>query len=118
MELLDKVDEYPSRLSGGQQQRVGIARAMAVNPKVILLDEPTSSLDPELVSGIQDILRNLANEHRRTMIIVTHEIKFAREIADRIIFMDEGRIVEEGTPEELFLNPKNERTRRFLEKIV
>ena len=118
MELLDKVDEYPSRLSGGQQQRVGIARAMAVNPKVILLDEPTSSLDPELVSGIQDILRNLANEHRRTMIIVTHEIKFAREIADRIIFMDEGRIVEEGTPEELFLNPKNERTRKFLEKIV
>ena len=118
VELLDKVDEYPSRLSGGQQQRVGIARAMAVNPKVILLDEPTSSLDPELVSGIQDILRNLANEHRRTMIIVTHEIKFAREIADRIIFMDEGRIVEEGTPEELFLNPKNERTRKFLEKIV
>ena len=89
--LLDKVNEYPSRLSGGQQQRVGIARAMAVNPKLILLDEPTSSLDPELVLGILDILRNLANEHKRTMIIVTHEMSFAKEIADRIIFMDDGR---------------------------
>ena len=96
--LLDKVNEYPSRLSGGQQQRVGIARAMAVNPKLILLDEPTSSLDPELVLGILDILRNLANEHKRTMIIVTHEMSFAKEIADRIIFMDDGRIIEEGTP--------------------
>ena len=92
--LLDKVNEYPSRLSGGQQQRVGIARAMAVNPKLILLDEPTSSLDPELVLGILDILRNLANEHKRTMIIVTHEMSFAKEIADRIIFMDDGRIIE------------------------
>lgn len=98
--LLDKVNEYPSRLSGGQQQRVGIARAMAVNPKLILLDEPTSSLDPELVLGILDILRNLANEHKRTMIIVTHEMSFAKEIADRIIFMDDGRIIEEGTPED------------------
>ena len=97
--LLDKVNEYPSRLSGGQQQRVGIARAMAVNPKLILLDEPTSSLDPELVLGILDILRNLANEHKRTMIIVTHEMSFAKEIADRIIFMDDGRIIEEGTPD-------------------
>mgnify|MGYP000038947056 FL=1 len=99
--LLDKVNEYPSRLSGGQQQRVGIARAMAVNPKLILLDEPTSSLDPELVLGILDILRNLANEHKRTMIIVTHEMSFAKEIADRIIFMDDGRIIEEGTPEKI-----------------
>ena len=99
--LLDKVNEYPSRLSGGQQQRVGIARAMAVNPKLILLDEPTSSLDPELVLGILDILRNLANEHKRTMIIVTHEMSFAKEIADRIIFMDDGRIIEEGTPKKI-----------------
>ena len=94
--LLDKVNEYPSRLSGGQQQRVGIARAMAVNPKLILLDEPTSSLDPELVLGILDILRNLANEHKRTMIIVTHEMSFAKEIAS---------------------NPQNERTKRFLERF-
>ena len=115
--LLDKINEYPSRLSGGQQQRVGIARAMAVNPQLILLDEPTSSLDPELVLGILDILRNLANEHKRTMIIVTHEMSFAKEIADRIIFMDDGRIIEEGTPEEIFLNPQNERTKRFLERF-
>ena len=115
--LLDKVNEYPSRFSGGQQQRVGIARAMAVNPKLILLDEPTSSLDPELVLGILDILRNLANEHKRTMIIVTHEMSFAKEIADRIIFMDDGRIIEEGTPEKIFSNPQNERTKRFLERF-
>ena len=115
--LLDKVNEYPSRLSGGQQQRVGIARAMAVNPKLILLDEPTSSLDPELVLGILDILRNLANEHKRTMIIVTHEMSFAKEIADRIIFMDDGRIIEEGTPEKIFSNPQNERTKRFPERF-
>lgn len=115
--LLDKVNEYPSRLSGGQQQRVGIARAMAVNPKLILLDEPTSSLDPELVLGILDILRNLANEHKRTMIIVTHEMSFAKEIADRIIFMNDGRIIEEGTPEKIFSNPQNERTKRFLERF-
>ena len=115
--LLDKVNEYPSRLSGGQQQRVGIARAMAVNPKLILLDEPTSSLDPELVLGILDILRNLANEHKRTMIIVTHEMSFAKEIADRVIFMDDGRIIEEGTPEKIFSNPQNERTKRFLERF-
>ena len=115
--LLDKVNEYPSRLSGGQQQRVGIARAMAVNPKLILLDEPTSSLDPELVLGILDILRNLANEHKRTMIIVTHEMSFAKEIADRIIFMDDGRLIEEGTPEKIFSNPQNERTKRFLERF-
>lgn len=115
--LMDKISEYPSRLSGGQQQRVGIARALAVNPKLILLDEPTSSLDPKLVHGILNILRNLANEHKRTMIIVTHEMGFARDIADRIVFMDDGRIIEEGTPESLFSNPQHERTKKFLERI-
>lgn len=115
--LMDKINEYPSRLSGGQQQRVGIARALAVNPKLILLDEPTSSLDPKLVHGILNILRNLANEHKRTMIIVTHEMGFARDIADRIVFMDDGRIIEEGNPESLFSNPQHERTKKFLERI-
>lgn len=115
--LMDKINEYPSRLSGGQQQRVGIARALAVNPKLILLDEPTSSLDPKLVHGILNILRNLANEHKRTMIIVTHEMGFARDIADRIVFMDDGRIIEEGTRESLFSNPQHERTKKFLERI-
>lgn len=115
--LMDKINEYPSRLSGGQQQRVGIARAMAVNPKLILLDEPTSSLDPELVLGILEILKNLANEHKRTMIIVTHEMRFARDIADRIVFIDGGKIIEEGTPEVLFTDPQNERTKKFLERF-
>lgn len=115
--LMDKINEYPSRLSGGQQQRVGIARAFAVNPKLILLDEPTSSLDPKLVHGILNILRNLANEHKRTMIIVTHEMGFARDIADRIVFMDDGRIIEEGTPDSLFSNPQHGRTKKFLERI-
>ncbi|MEO2261361.1 amino acid ABC transporter ATP-binding protein [Dorea sp. YH-dor228] len=117
VELLDKIDEYPSRLSGGQQQRVGIARAMAVNPKVILLDEPTSSLDPELVTGILDIIKKLAREHERTMLIVTHEMRFAREVADRILFMDDGVIIEEGKPEQIFANPQNDRTRKFLELL-
>lgn len=117
VELLDKIDEYPSRLSGGQQQRVGIARAMAVNPNVILFDEPTSSLDPELVTGILDIIRKLAKEHNRTMIIVTHEMRFASEVADRVVFMDDGKIVEEGTPKEIFTNPKNPRTKQFLKQI-
>ena len=115
--LMDKINEYPSRLSGGQQQRVGIARALAVNPKLILLDEPTSSLDSKLVHGILNILRNLANEHKRTMIIVTHEMGFARDIADRIVFMDDGRIIEEGTPDSLFSNPQHGRTKKFLERI-
>lgn len=115
--LMDKINEYPSRLSGGQQQRVGIARAMAVNPKLILLDEPTSSLDPELVLGILEILKNLANEHKRTMIIVTHEMRFARDIADRIVFIDDGKIIEEGTPEVLFIDPQNERTKKFRERF-
>ena len=117
VELLDKIDEYPSRLSGGQQQRVGIARAMAVNPKVILLDEPTSSLDPELVTGILDIIKKLAREHERTMLIVTHEMRFAREVADRILFMDDGVIIEEGKPEQIFTNSQNDRTRKFLELL-
>ncbi len=115
--LLDKLEEYPSRLSGGQQQRVGIARAMAVNPKVMLLDEPTSSLDPELVGGILDIIRDLVSEHKRTMLIVTHEMRFAREVADRIIFMDDGVIIEDGSPEQIFLNPQKERTKQFLEQM-
>lgn len=115
--LMDKVEEFPSRLSGGQQQRVGIARAMAVNPKIMLLDEPTSSLDPELVLGILDLLKQLANEHQRSMIIVTHELNFAKEIADRIVFMDEGRILEEGTAKEIFENPKHLRTKKFLDNL-
>lgn len=116
--LEEKVNEYPSRLSGGQQQRVGIARAMAVNPSILLFDEPTSSLDPELVAGILDIIRRLAKEHNRTMLIVTHEMRFALDIADEVIFMDEGGIAERGTPEELIKNPKNERTRKFLEQTL
>lgn len=112
--LLDKKDEYPSRLSGGQQQRIGIARALATKPEVILFDEPTSSLDPELVGGVLEIIRELAGEHRCTMLIVTHEMRFAMEIADRVIFMDGGKIVEQGTPEELMYNTKNERTKKFL----
>lgn len=117
VELLDKIDEYPSRLSGGQQQRVGIARAMAAQPEVLLLDEPTSSLDPELVTGILDVIRKLAKEHKRTMLIVTHEMRFAQEVADRILFMDDGVIVEEGTPEKIFFNPCNERTKKFIEQL-
>ena len=115
--LCDKANEYPSRLSGGQQQRVGIARAMAVNPNVILFDEPTSSLDPELVTGILDIIRKLAKEHNRTLIIVTHEMRFALDVADRVVFMDDGKIIEEGSPKELFSNPKNIRTKQFLKQI-
>lgn len=114
--MLERKDFYPSKLSGGQQQRVGIARAMAVNPNVILFDEPTSALDPELVGEVLSVIKSLAKEGI-TMLIVTHEIGFAREVADRIIFMDEGVIAEEGTPEEIFNNPKNERTARFLNII-
>lgn len=116
--LLDKLHEYPLRLSGGQQQRVGIARALAVNPKVILFDEPTSSLDPELVTGILDIIRNLATEHKRTLLIVTHEMRFAREVADRVLFMDDGMIIEEGTPEKIFTCPEQERTKEFLKLVL
>lgn len=114
--MFEKKDEYPSRLSGGQQQRVGIARALAVNPDIILFDEPTSSLDLELVDEVLNTIKALA-EMKITMIIVTHEIEFAKNVADRIIFMDEGNIVEEGKPSDIFTNPKNERTKQFL-KVV
>lgn len=116
--LEDKKDQYPSRMSGGQQQRVGIARAMAVNPKVMLLDEPTSSLDPELVGGVLEILKDLATRHSYTTLVVTHEMSFARDVSDRIVFMDQGRIVEEGTPEAIFTQPRNERTRDFLKRML
>lgn len=112
--LYDKLNEYPSRLSGGQQQRVGIARALAVNPSVILFDEPTSSLDPELVTEVLDIIKIIAKEHNRTILIVTHEMRFAREVADKIVFMDDGIIAEEGSPADLINNSKNEKLRSFL----
>ena len=111
--LKDKVDFYPSALSGGQQQRVGIARAIAVNPEVILFDEPTSALDPELTGEVLNVIRQLAAEGT-TMIIVTHEMSFARDTASHVLFMDKGVIVEEGTPSEIFENPKEARTRQFL----
>ena len=114
--LEDKRDSYPSQLSGGQQQRIGIGRAMAVNPDIILFDEPTSALDPELVGEVLDVIKELAKNHM-TMIIVTHEMGFAREAADRVIFMDGGYIVEQGSPKEIFENPKNERTAKFLSKV-
>ncbi|HET7849005.1 MAG TPA: amino acid ABC transporter ATP-binding protein [Pseudolabrys sp.] len=112
--LGEKADEYPLRLSGGQQQRVGIARALAVEPKAILFDEPTSSLDPELVGEVLQVMKQLAREGM-TMVIVTHEMHFAADVADRVIFLDHGVKVEEASPKELFFNPKNERTKRFLE---
>ncbi|WP_195970557.1 amino acid ABC transporter ATP-binding protein [Clostridium thermobutyricum] len=108
---------YPKTLSGGQKQRVSIARAIALNPKVILFDEPTSALDPELVSEVLSVIKDLAREHR-TMLIVTHEMSFARDVSDRVIFMDNGYIVEEGTPKEIFSNPKQDRTKQFLNKFI
>lgn len=115
--LEDKKDEYPSHLSGGQQQRVAIARALAMKPKTMLFDEPTSALDPELVGEVLGVMKQLAEEGM-TMAVVTHEMSFAREVADRVIFMANGEIVEEGIPEEIFKNPKQERTRAFLKKIL
>ena len=115
--LLDKADEYPSRLSGGQQQRVAIARALAMNPEIMLFDEPTSALDPELVGDVLNVMKELA-ESGMTMLCVTHEMGFAREVADRVLFMADGIITEEGTPEEIFTNPKVERTRNFLNSIL
>ncbi len=115
--LCDKRDAYPNQLSGGQKQRVAIARSLAMNPEVMLFDEPTSALDPEMVGEVLDIMSKLANKGM-TMVIVTHEMGFAREVADRVIFMDEGQIVEMGTPAELFEEPKNERTRSFLSKVI
>ncbi len=115
--LLDKADQYPSRLSGGQQQRVAIARALAMNPDVMLFDEPTSALDPEMVGEVLKIIKDLADSGM-TMIVVTHEMGFAREISDRVLFFNEGVVAEENTPEELFGNPKNERLKDFLSKIL
>ncbi len=111
--MVDRKDFYPSKLSGGQQQRVAIARAIAVNPNVVLFDEPTSALDPELVGEVLNTIKQLANE-AMTMILVTHEIHFAREVATRVLFMDDGRIVEDGTPEEVIDHPENDRLRQFL----
>ncbi|MEC0595332.1 amino acid ABC transporter ATP-binding protein [Bacillus spizizenii] len=114
--LEHKADSYPITMSGGQQQRIGIARALAVNPHAILLDEPTSALDPELVAGVLQVIKSIA-EKQTTMIIVTHEMAFAKEVADKVIFMSDGHIIEQGTPEELFDHPKNERTKRFIKQV-
>jgi len=115
--LVGKESAYPRRLSGGQQQRVAIARALAMNPEVILFDEPTSALDPELVGEVLNTIKALALEHR-TMVIVTHEMSFARDVADRAIFMDQGKIVEQGPAKDLFSNPQHDRTKQFLEKFL
>ncbi|ALA52857.1 amino acid ABC transporter ATP-binding protein [Shouchella clausii] len=115
--LEDKADAYPASLSGGQKQRVAIARALSMNPKVMLFDEPTSALDPELVGDVLSVMKELALEGM-TMIVVTHEMGFAREVGDRVFFMDEGRLVEEGTPVEIFEQTKNERTKSFLSKVL
>ena len=113
----EKADQYPAQLSGGQQQRVAIARALAMQPKIMLFDEPTSALDPEMINEVLDVMVSLAREGM-TMIVVTHEMGFAKKVSHRIIFMDEGRIVEEGAPHAFFANPKEERTRTFLSKIL
>jgi ABC-type polar amino acid transport system ATPase subunit len=115
--LKDRVASYPSQMSGGQQQRVAIARALAMKPKIMLFDEPTSALDPEMIGEVLDVMKTLAKEGM-TMVVVTHEMGFAREVADKVIFMDEGMIVEKGTPEELFDNPQNERLQQFLGQIL
>lgn len=115
--LSDKLDQYPCTLSGGQQQRVSIARALALNPKILFFDEPTSALDPEITNEILKVIKDLAQK-RTTMIIVTHEIEFARGVADRIIFMDDGVVLEEGTPEDIINNPIHERTKAFLSKML
>lgn len=114
--LKDKADNYPRQLSGGQQQRVAIARALAMQPKVMLFDEPTSALDPELVGEVLEVMKQLANEGM-TMVVVTHEMTFAREVADRVIFMDEGIVMEEGPPDEIFVSAQNERTKGFLQQL-
>jgi polar amino acid transport system ATP-binding protein len=115
--LADKLDSYPAQLSGGQQQRVAIARALAMDPKLMLFDEPTSALDPELVGDVLDVMRQLAKDGM-TMIVVTHEMGFAREAADRLVMMCDGAIIEDGSPEHFFTNPENERTKQFLSKIL
>ncbi len=115
--LEDKASTYPDHLSGGQKQRVAIARSLALRPKVLLFDEPTSALDPELVGEVLEVMKQLGKEGM-TMVVVTHEMGFAREVADRVIFMDEGVIIEEDTPEEIFTNPKHDRTKSFLGKVI
>lgn len=115
--IVDKAYAYPSQLSGGQQQRVAIARGLAMKPKIMLFDEPTSALDPEMVGEVLDVMRALAREGM-TMVVVTHEMGFAREVADRVIFMDQGQIVEEAEPEQFFANPREERTRSFLSRVL
>jgi ABC-type polar amino acid transport system, ATPase component len=116
MNLKDRANAYPCEMSGGQQQRVAIARALALNPRILFFDEPTSALDPELTGEILKVIRSLAEE-KMTMVIVTHEMAFARDVADRVIFMDGGVIIEEGTPEEVFINTKNQRTKEFLQRF-
>ena len=115
--LRDKADAYPGQLSGGQKQRVAIARSLAMNPDIMLFDEPTSALDPEMVGEVLEVMKQLAADGM-TMVVVTHEMGFAREVADRVIFMDDGYIVEQGTPQEVFGNPREERTRSFLDKVL
>jgi L-cystine transport system ATP-binding protein len=115
--LLDRLNYYPSQLSGGQQQRVAIARAIAVNPDVILFDEPTSALDPELIGEVLGVMKQLAREGT-TMVVVTHEMSFAQDVANKVIFMDGGVVVEEGEPSEIFIRPKEERTKQFLRRII
>ncbi|WP_244833844.1 amino acid ABC transporter ATP-binding protein [Clostridium sp. BJN0001] len=115
--LIDKIDAYPASLSGGQKQRIAIARALAMEPDVMLFDEPTSALDPEMVGEVLNVMKDLAKEGM-TMIVVTHEMGFAREVGDRILFVDQGKILEEGTPEEVFKHPKNPRTIDFLSKVL
>ena len=117
VELSDKMDAYPEHLSGGQRQRVAIARALAMNPKVILFDEPTSALDPELVGEVLAVMEKVASEGM-TMVVATHEMGFARRVADRVVFMDQGKIVEQGTAEQIFGNPQHERLKRFLDRIL
>jgi polar amino acid transport system ATP-binding protein len=115
--LAEKADSYPESLSGGQQQRVAIARALCMKPKAMLFDEPTSALDPEMINEVLDVMRSLAKDGM-TMVVVTHEMGFAREVGDRVLFVDGGHILEEGTPEEVFNHPKEERTQNFLSKIL
>jgi polar amino acid transport system ATP-binding protein len=115
--LASKMDRYPAHLSGGQQQRVAIARALAMEPKLMLFDEPTSALDPELVGEVLDVMKNLAKTGM-TMIVVTHEMGFAREVADTMVFMDDGRVIETGTPDAILQSPQNERTKSFLSKVL
>ena len=117
MGLADKAESYPAQLSGGQQQRIAIARALAMQPDIMLFDEPTSALDPEMVGEVLNVMKDLANAGM-TMVVVTHEMGFAREVGSRVLFMDGGYVIEEGTPDEVFNNPQNARTKEFLSKIL